>query len=126
MVTVEQKVHHSPQDSVLHELNGENFLLVLCTCPSLEIAETLSTLIVSKKLAGCVNILPQVTSIYRWQDRVEKNQECMLFIKSHKAQYDHLEQLIRRHHPYQIPEIIAFPIINGLVEYLTWIKENLQ
>lgn len=107
-----------------NKLNFQDFQMVLCTCPDYEMAEKLATLAVNDKLAACVNILPNITSIYRWQGKVEKTQEYLLIIKSQKNKYNQIEELIKINHPYQIPEIIASPIINGLVEYLTWIKEN--
>lgn len=109
-----------------NKLNFQNFLVILCTCPDNAVAEKLATLAVEAKLAACVNIIPGITSVYAWEGNIEKHQEALLIIKSHENQYNQLEELIKINHPYEVPEIIASPIINGLVEYLTWIKENLE
>ncbi|MFA5983821.1 MAG: divalent-cation tolerance protein CutA [Methylococcaceae bacterium] len=95
--------------------------LILCTCPDKESAEKLATELVSHQLAACVNILPNLTSIYRWLDTIEIAQEQLMLIKANKSLYPDIEALIRQNHPYQTPEIIAVAIENGLLEYLQWI-----
>ena len=78
-------------------------------------------------MAACVNILPRIQSIYRWQGTVESATEIPLFIKSTAASYPALEEAIRRQHPHQVPEIIALPIERGLPAYLNWVAaETLQ
>ncbi len=74
-------------------------------------------------MAACVNILPGIRSVYRWQGKLESAQEILLLIKSHSQAYPALEQLIQRLHPYELPEIIAVPVENGLPAYLDWISE---
>ena len=102
-------------------------LLVLTNCPDEEVANTIALAIVEARLAACVNILPRVQSIYRWQGRVESATEIPLLIKSTAASYPALESLIRRHHPYDVPEIIALPVTHGLPAYLNWVAaETLQ
>lgn len=102
-------------------------LLVLTNCPDEEVANTIALAVVEARLAACVNILPRVQSIYRWQGRVESATEIPLFIKSTAASYPALEDVIRRHHPYDVPEIIALPVTQGLPEYLNWVvAETLQ
>ena len=96
-------------------------LLVLTNCPDEEVANTIALAVVEERLAACVNILPRVQSIYRWQGRVESATEIPLFIKSTAASYPALESVIRRHHPYDVPEIIAVPVTQGLPAYLNWV-----
>lgn len=98
-------------------------LLVLCTCPDRSTALTLATALVEMKVAACVSVQPQVTSVYRWHDHIEQTDECLLFIKTNAACYQDLEQAIRLRHPYTTPEIIAVPIERGLSSYLSWVEQ---
>ena len=95
-------------------------LIILSTCPH-EVATEIARKIVQKKLAACVNILPQVQSIYRWHDAVEENKESLLIIKSSKSCYSLLEQTILELHPYETPEIVALPIVAGSATCLQWL-----
>ena len=102
-------------------------LLVLTNCPDEEVANTIALAVVEARLAACVNILPRVQSIYRWQGKVESATEIPLFIKSTATSYPALESIIRQHHPYDVPEIIALPVTHGLPAYLNWVAgETLQ
>ncbi len=102
-------------------------LLVLTNCPDEEVANTIALAVVEARLAACVNILPRVQSIYRWQGGVESATEIPLFIKSTATSYPALESIIRQHHPYDVPEIIALPVTHGLPSYLNWVAaETLQ
>ena len=96
-------------------------LLVLCTCPDRDVALELSGPLIEQGLAACVNILAGVTSVYRWEGRVAQEAECLLLIKTTEARYPALEQALRTRHPYELPEIIAVPIEQGLAEYLQWV-----
>ena len=96
-------------------------LLVLTNCPDEETANSIALAVVEAKVAACVNILPRVQSIYRWQGVVESATEIPLFIKSTAANYPALEKLIAELHPYETPEIIALPITQGLPAYLNWV-----
>jgi len=77
--------------------------------------------VVEARLAACVNILPRVQSVYRWQGAVESASEIPLLIKTTAANYPALENAIRAQHPYEIPEIIALPVERGLPAYLNWV-----
>ncbi len=98
--------------------------LVLCTCPDRETARTIAAALVEREIAACVNILPGVTSIYRWQGQVEHGEETLLLIKTTRDRYPDLEQDIRARHPYEVPEIIAVPIDQGLPDYLRWVADS--
>lgn len=98
-----------------------NTELILCTCPDRESSEKIARHVVESRLAACVNILPGLTSVFFWQDRLETTEEHLLLIKSQRACYPALERAIRALHPYEIPEIIALPVERGLPDYLTWI-----
>jgi len=98
-----------------------NHQIIFCTCPDQDTAEKIARLLVANNQAACVNILPAITSIYRWQGQLESAQEHLLLIKAHKDRYPAIETALRAHHPYELPEIIAVPIDRGLPEYLNWI-----
>lgn len=98
-------------------------LLVLTACPSQEVAIDIAKRLVQEKLAACVNIMPGVHSVYRWQDAIEETREVLLLIKSNAGHYPALEQLILRHHPYQVPEVLALPISQAAPNYLAWLNE---
>jgi periplasmic divalent cation tolerance protein len=95
--------------------------LVLSTCPQAQ-AEQLAELLVSTQLAACVNIVPAVTSVYRWHGAVEKDSEALLVIKCSTGDYARLERRLREAHPYELPEIITVPEVGGLAEYLQWVS----
>lgn len=102
-------------------------LLIITNCPDEETANAIALAAVEAKFAACVNILPRVQSIYRWQGGVESATEIPLLIKSTAASYPALEALISERHPYDIPEIIALPIARGLPAYLDWVAaETMQ
>jgi len=98
-----------------------HYQIILCTCPDKDTAEKLARVLVTGKLAACVNILPGITSIYLWHDQIESAQEHLLMIKANKTVYQAIETTIKEHHPYELPEIIAVSIESGLAEYLHWI-----
>ena len=98
-------------------------LLILCNCPDREAALQISGHLVENGLAACVNLLPEVTSLYRWQGGLEHAREVTLLIKSTRSRYAELEQAIVSLHPYELPEIIAVPVEHGLPGYLKWVEE---
>lgn len=96
-------------------------ILVLTNCPDEATANALALAIVEARLAACVNVLPRVQSVYRWQGAVESASEIPLLIKSTADRYPTLEAAIRAGHPYEVPEIIALPITAGWPAYLDWV-----
>ncbi len=96
-------------------------LLVLTNLPDRPSAEALATALVEARLAACVNILAPCRSVYRWQDAIETADEVPLLIKTSAACYAALEAAIRARHPYELPEVIAFPVTQGLPDYLAWV-----
>ena len=101
-------------------------LVVFTTLPDAGQAETLAQALVEQNLAACVNILPPVTSVYRWQGELQQDREQLLLIKTRAARYDALMTAIKAQHPYELPEIIALPITAGLPAYLNWIDDTTQ
>lgn len=102
----------------------EPVLLVLTNMPNLAAAQNLAYRLVERKLAACVNIMPGVQSVYRWQGAVEQAQEVTMLIKTTQRRYPDLQAAIQAHHPYKTPEIIAVPITAGLPAYLDWIAQE--
>lgn len=96
-------------------------LLILTNLPDEASAQALATMLVSGRLAACVNVLAPCRSVYRWQGAIENAQEVPLLIKTTTARYADLEAAIRAGHPYELPEIIAVPVAHGLPEYLNWV-----
>lgn len=101
-------------------------LLILTNLPDTASAQALAQQLVERKLAACVNIMPAVQSVYRWQGVVEQASEVTVLIKSVSSRYPELEDAIKALHPYALPEIIAFPIVAGLPGYLNWITAETQ
>lgn len=100
--------------------------LVLTTLPSPAEAERLATQLVDEGLAACVNIVPGLVSIYRWQDAVQRDAELLLVLKTTEAGYPGLEARLRELHPYQVPEILALTPSAGLPAYLGWLATSLS
>lgn len=96
-------------------------ILVITNFPDRESAQRVAEKLVSARLAACVNVLASCDSIYRWQGQIETATETPLLIKTRRACYAQLEALVRECHPYELPEIIAFPIVCGLPAYLGWL-----
>lgn len=101
------------------------FQIVLCTCPNNQVAHQLASRLVEDKLAACVNIISGVKSIYRWQGKIETDDEVQLVIKSKKQLFNPLADKINLLHPYDVTEVIALDIQQGNQAYLTWLEDSL-
>ncbi len=97
-------------------------LIVITNAPDRDVALKIAHALIERKLAACVNILAECTSVYRWQGRLETATEVPLLIKTRAAIYSELEAAIRGLHPYELPEIVAVPIERGLPDYLKWVN----
>ncbi|MBB5234421.1 divalent-cation tolerance protein CutA [Deinococcus budaensis] len=97
-------------------------LVVLVTVPSGRAHELARTL-VHERLAGCVNVLPGVHSVYRWEGEVAEEPETLLLVKTTGERYPDLESRIRGMHPYEVPEIVALPFDRALPEFQSWLRE---
>ncbi|OYT52350.1 MAG: cytochrome C biogenesis protein CcdA [Desulfurococcales archaeon ex4484_217_2] len=105
--------------------NGK-YMVVLITSPSLSEAKSIARNIVEKKLAACVNIVDNVSSIYWWEGKVEESREVLMIVKTVKAKIGKLIDEVRKLHSYEVPEIIALPIVEGFEKYLQWIDGSLE
>jgi periplasmic divalent cation tolerance protein len=101
-------------------------IVVLSTCESELEAATIARHLVEKKLAACVNILPRARSIYRWKGAIEDTHEFVLLIKSRRDLFPALRAALKSVHSYEIPEIIALPVVEGSEAYLTWVDRELE
>jgi len=103
----------------------EEYIQVLTAAEKKEDAEKIAKVLVEKRLAGCVQIIGPIESTYWWKGNVETAEEWLCFIKSKKVLYEELEKAIKEIHPYEIPEIIAIPIVGGSKVYLEWLSNEL-
>ncbi len=101
-------------------------LLVLTNLPDAASAEKLARVVIESRAAACVNVLAACRSIYQWQGRVEITTEIPLLIKTTAENYPQLEAIVRAHHPYDVPELIATPITHGLPAYLDWLAAETE
>lgn len=101
-----------------------DFVVVLVTIGSPEDGERLAEALVGERLAACVNLVPAVRSVYRWEGKVEKADECLLVIKTRREAFARLAARIVELHPYDLPEVIALPIVAGSERYLAWLGEG--
>lgn len=101
---------------------GDGALVVLCTFPDVEQARGIAAELVERRLAACVNLLPGVESVYRWEGKVERAGEVLAVIKT--TRYPELEAALQDLHPYEVPEILALPVAAGLAGYLAWLGES--
>jgi len=101
-------------------------LVVMCTCPDTKVAENLAGGLVRNGLAACVNILPQIRSIYRWQGELHSDSEVLMIIKTNQHGYVKLERWLLANHPYDTPEVLALTVEAGAQDYLDWIDRATQ
>jgi periplasmic divalent cation tolerance protein len=100
-------------------------IVILSTCSGEEEGERIARGLVEARLAACVTIVPRVRSIYRWQGAVEDAAECLLVIKSSQPLLAGLRSALEKLHSYEVPEVVAVPIIDGAPNYLSWLEGNL-
>ena len=101
-------------------------LMVYCTCPGDATATVLADVAVAESQAACVNLVEGVTSVFQWQGKVEREQEVLLIAKTTAAAFSALEERWQALHPYELPEIIAVPIVKGSESSLSWIRESIS
>lgn len=104
----------------------DEVILVITNLPDRDSARRVADALIENHAAACVNLLAECSSVYRWQGKVESASEVPLLIKTTRAAYPRLEAVIRKLHPYELPEIIAVPVTAGLPGYLKWVAEETQ
>ena len=103
---------------------SDQFVVVLTTFPADGEAEKLAQTLIEERLAACVNILPPMRSIYTWKGSIEKSDERQIVIKTSSARVGELETRLKALHPYDVPEFVVIPIVEGSHDYLSWVAEN--
>ena len=106
-----------------HHDDEKKVCVLLSTCPSQE-AERLATFLVEKGHAACVNILPQVTSVYRWEGKIQRDGESLLVIKCPRERAEDVTRALVEEHPYDVPEVIVLKVKGGNPAYLDWVIES--
>ena len=102
----------------------KNPILILTTASTKIEADQIANKLVQEKLAACVNIIPNIKSIYRWKDKISTDSEFLLIIKTMKSVENKVIQCIKKHHTYDTPEIISLPITGGDKRYLDWLYDS--
>ena len=100
-------------------------IVVFTTCANEDEAGRIASSLVEKRLAACVSIMPKVSSVYRWNGAIERSEEVLLIIKSSRGNFSRLRSEIERMHSYQVPEIIALPVVDGADSYLEWMTREM-
>jgi periplasmic divalent cation tolerance protein len=100
-------------------------IVVLSTCASAEEAERIGRTLLEQHLAACVNVLPAMRSIYHWKGAIESAEECLLLIKTARPHFEAVSAALRTAHSYELPEVLAIPILDGSVDYLEWMGKHL-
>ena len=101
-------------------------IVVLCACPNQEEAGRLARRLVERRLAACVTVVSAATSYYWWQGAIESAEECLLLIKTVRGQFELLRREIESAHSYQVPEVLALPVVAGSPNYLGWLAASLE
>ena len=104
----------------------KKILLVICTFPDAAVARQIGTALVEKQLAACVNLIPGMESVYRWQGKVESAAEVMAVFKTSAAVFPEFERELAAMHPYEVPEIVAIEPAAVAETYAEWVVENLR
>lgn len=97
-------------------------VVLLCTVPNEEIGRSIAHAVVKERLAACVNVVPGLTSIYRWEGAVQEDREVLLVLKTRPERVERLTQSLIELHPYDVPEVLTFPSTGGHEAYLSWIR----
>jgi len=100
------------------------FVVVLVTVPDGEVADRIAHALVAEKLAACVNVVPGVRSVYAWEGEICNEGELQCLLKTRRALFPVVRERVLALHPYEIPEIIALPLVEGHAEYLVWLRDN--
>ena len=101
-------------------------IVVLTTCDSAEQARRIARRLVEQRVAACVSVVPGLRSLYRWQGEITEEREQLLLIKSRRELFEALRAELEKIHPYEVPEVLALPVVEGAEAYLNWMEEQLR
>lgn len=102
-------------------------IVILITAPSSAVAQQIAQALLEHHLAACVNLIPAVQSLYHWEGQLQKDEEVLMLVKSRSALFQsRIISLVRQYHPYQLPELIVLPIVDGFPPYLEWLLREAQ
>jgi periplasmic divalent cation tolerance protein len=107
-------------------LQESKYIVIFSTARNAEEASRIAKKLVSDRLVACVNIIPGIQSIYRWNDEVQNEQEVLMVMKTEKSKYQDVESAIKSLHSYEVPEIISLSLENGFEGYLEWMENTLK
>jgi periplasmic divalent cation tolerance protein len=107
-------------------MNQTKAVVVLMTAPTRDEAENLAEILVQKRLAACVQILPEIKSVYRWQGKIARDTEALMMAKTTTDRFDELEKVVRENHSYEVPEIVAVPAEKLSAPYFDWLIKNVN
>jgi periplasmic divalent cation tolerance protein len=111
------------EDIYYGEGEDVGYVVIMATTPGRELADTIARALVEEQRVACVNIIDKITSIFRWKGKVEEEAECLLIMKTRMERVEDVIQRVKALHTYDVPEIIALPIVDGNPSYLKWIDE---
>ena len=101
-------------------------IVILSTCATQEEAEKLARILLDARLAACVNVIPGIRSYYRWKGAIESADECLLVVKSSRDLIGSIGAVLEKEHSYEVPELLALPVVEGAANYLNWLLANLR
>jgi len=107
-------------------VRGKQTLVVFITTPTAQESLKIARTLVEERLAACVNVVPKVTSVYRWQGQVQEEAESLMVVKTTAEAFEKLAARVKELHSYTVPEIIALPVEKGSREYLSWVEESVE
>ena len=107
-------------------MNDTGVLVVLVTAPDTEVARRIASRLVEERLAACGNVVPGVTSLFRWEGAVRDEPEVLLVLKTSAGSLERLEARVRELHPYDVPEVLALPAVGGSEAYLDWVRDSVE
>ena len=102
------------------------YIVIFITCPGAKESRLIADKLLKAKLVACVNTIPKITSRYRWKEKIEKAEECLLIAKTERRLFKAVEKKVKSIHSYTVPEIIAVPVEAGNPDYLKWISESIK
>ena len=102
------------------------YVVVFITAATADEAQSIANILISRRKAACVNIVPQVHSMFWWQGKIDYTDEALLIVKTKSPLLEELIELVKRNHSYDVPEIIALPIIGGNRDYLQWLDDETE